>query len=127
MEGDRDDKNLVVRAKSGAPGCIAGAGGCAAGGDAMTGRDAQGRFTPGNQIAHSGWAGLVQRRFAGDEATAKLWVGQLGRWAYAKQFAGHQTPMMAYRAATCYAHPGQPEQYRQRFEFTLADIEPLAF
>lgn len=93
----------------------------------MNSRDAQGRFVTGNQVAYSGWAGLVQRRFAGDEQTAKLWFAQLGRWAYAKSFAGNQTSMMQMRFATAYAHPGEPEQYRRRFVFTLADVQPLAF
>lgn len=90
-----------------------------------------GRFTPGNTIGLLGWQGLVSRRFAGDRATARAWVGQLGRWAYAKQFVGHQTPMMAMRFATVYAHPGQPEQfaahYRAALEFTLNDVQEVRF
>jgi len=46
----------------------------------MSNRDHRGRFMPGNQVAASGWAGLVQRRFGGDEATAKAWWGRMGAW-----------------------------------------------
>ncbi len=97
----------------------------------MTGRDGLGRFTAGNTIARLGWAGLVARRFGGDEATARAWVGRVGVWAYAKQFVGNQTPAMAIRFATCYAYPGAPEQfaaeYQRRFEFSLADVPEMEY
>lgn len=97
----------------------------------MTNRDSLGRFTTGNQVAALGWAGLVAKRFNNDQAAAKAWIGQLGRWAYAKQFVGTQTSMMAMRFATCFAHPGQPEQfaseYNSRFAFTLADVPEMEF
>lgn len=98
----------------------------------MTNRDAQGRFTTGNQIAALGWQGLVQRRFAGDRAAARAWVGQLGRWAYGLNYFDRHTGQYMPWVKPCFRqHPGQPEQfaarYWQRFEFSLADVQPMEF
>jgi hypothetical protein len=97
----------------------------------MTGRDNQGRFTSGNQVAALGWAGLVERRFAGDRAAARAWVGQLGRWAYGLNYRKPDGQYQPWVKPTFRQHPGQPEtftaEYRQRLEFSLSDVEPLAF
>lgn len=67
----------------------------------MTGRDAHGRFTPGNpyaskggkaraerltseqrkEIARKGFYGLVAQRFNDDRDAACSWLGKLGAWA----------------------------------------------
>lgn len=74
------------------------------------GRDARGRFTKGNQWARLGWLGLVERRFSGDYALAKTWLGRVGVNAYAQQFT-LLTPMMRMRLETVYAYPGTPEAF----------------
>lgn len=89
----------------------------------MTNRDSQGRFTPGNQIARLGWAGLVQRRFNGDEVAAKTWWGRMGAY--------NSDAIYRQRGLGAMPHPGQPEefaaQYSQRFDFTLADVPEMRF
>lgn len=97
----------------------------------MTNRDSLGRFTPGNQVALLGWRGLVQRRFAGDQAAAKAWVAQLGRWAYGLSYRNANGQYMPWVKQPFRQHPGQPEQfaaeYARRFDFTLADVPELEF
>lgn len=97
----------------------------------MTNRDAQGRFVTGNQVALQGWAGLVRQRFGGDEATAKAWVGQLGRWAYGLNYRNADGQYMPWVKPGFRQHPGRPEQFTQdynsRFDFTLADVPELEY
>ena len=86
-------------------------------------RDSLGRFTPGNHYAAMGWRGLVQKRFGGDVAAAKTWLGKVGAWEYARQ------AQITRRGV--FQHPGTPEQWleewRRRFEFTLADVGEMKF
>ncbi|TXG77461.1 hypothetical protein E6Q11_02745 [Candidatus Dojkabacteria bacterium] len=97
----------------------------------MTNRDALGRFTTGNQVAYAGWQGLVQRRFAGDRAAARAWFAQLGRWAYGLNYRKPNGEYARWVKQPFRQHPGQPEtfaaEYRQRFEFSLADVQPMEF
>jgi hypothetical protein len=93
----------------------------------MHNRDQRGRFTAGNQVCKLGWAGLVRKQFGGDELIAKAWFAQLGRWYYAKQFVGSQTSMMAMRFSTCFVHPGRPDEFAKRFNFTLSDVPEMRF
>lgn len=89
----------------------------------MTGRDDLGRFTPGHKHAVKGWEGLVKRRFEGDSVAAREWLAQLGRHSYMMM-----TPI---RRQSAFRHPGTPEQWleewRRRFEFSLADCGELKF
>ena len=89
----------------------------------MTNRDSQGRFAPGNTIAALGWAGLVTRRFGGDEEACKRWWGLMGAY--------NSDAVYRARGLGAMPHPGQPEefvaQYSQRFEFTLADVPEMAY
>lgn len=89
----------------------------------MSNRDEQGRFTQGHQIARLGWAGLVQRRFGGDEATCKAWWGAMGAWHYDAPYRAKGWGAVPF--------PGSPEQFcqrmNQRLDFTLADVSELAF
>lgn len=88
-----------------------------------TGRDSRGRFTPGHPFAALGWRGLVQKRFGGDVAAAKDWLGRVGAWEYARQAQIRRTGAFQY--------PGTPEtflvKWRQRFEFSLADVGEMKF
>ena len=90
---------------------------------ASTGRDSRGRFTPGHPFAKLGWRGLVQKRFGGDVAAAKTWLGKVGAWEYARQ------AQITRRGV--FQHPGTPEQWleewRRRIEFTLADVGEMKF
>lgn len=89
----------------------------------MMQRDNRGRFTPGNTVSYQGWAGLVRKRFNGSEATAKAYVAQLGRYAYAKMFdRSARTPLMQWRFENFFAHPGTPEQFAAQFDFTLEQL-----
>lgn len=87
-------------------------------------RDSHGRFTAGNEYARMGWDGLVAKRFDGDAAAAREWLGAIGAWAYAVDVG-----LPVHKA--CFAHPGAPEQFlvawRQRMSFTLADVDVLEF
>lgn len=72
----------------------------------MTGRNQRGRFTPRNTISKSGWLGLVQKRFNGDQTAAKAYVAQLGRHSYARQaISGNsvRVPLTKRLAASWYA------------------------
>ncbi|RIK32948.1 MAG: hypothetical protein DCC55_35910 [Chloroflexi bacterium] len=92
----------------------------------MTQRDNRGRFTTGNTISKRGWAGLVRKRFKGSEATARAYVAQLGRYAYASMFDPRaRTPMMQWRFENFFAHPGTPEQFARQFDFTLDDLREV--
>lgn len=78
-------------------------------------RDAKGRFVGGNQIAALGWAGLVNKRFGGNDRLAKRWLAQLGRFAYASMFHPlARTATMQRRLQTVYIHPGTPEEFVRR-------------
>lgn len=90
-------------------------------------RDSKGRFICGNAWARVGWAALVVRRFHGDVAAAKAWLGRLGVWAY-----GQQCLNPYWQVKPCFqVHPGTPECFIERwqasFEFALADMRELAF
>lgn len=89
----------------------------------MTGRDKRGRFVAGHELAVKGWEGLVAKRFQGDSVAAREWLAQLGRHSYMMM-----TPIRRQHA---FYHPGTPEQWlvewRQRFEFSLADCGELKF
>lgn len=89
----------------------------------MRDRDDKGHFTPGNGVAITGWEGLVKKRFAGDSVAAREWLAQLGRHSYMMQ-----TPI---RRQSAFRHPGTPEQWleewRRRFEFSLADVGEMKF
>ena len=93
----------------------------------MTGRNKRGRFTTGNPYARLGWRGLVEKRFAGDTAAARAWLGAVGRHAYARQAL--QGTRFEYRLQTIWRHPGQPEQFtqqwRQSLAFTLDDVQEV--
>lgn len=85
-------------------------------------RDERGRFVKGNpwasiggqaraaalpvdrrrEIGAMGWAALVDRRFAGDDAAARAWIGRIGVWA---DDQSHPWWMRVAR------HPGSPEQF----------------
>lgn len=97
----------------------------------MSNRDYRGRFVPGNQVAALGWAGLVAKRFNNDQAAAKAWIGQLGRWAYGLNYRRADGEYMPWVKPGFRQHPGKPEQfaaeYAQRFEFTLADVPELEY
>lgn len=86
-------------------------------------RDERGRFTRGHSFAMLGWAGLVAKRFDGDVAAAKDWLGRVGAWEYARQ--AQITRQSAFQ------YPGTPEtflaEWRRRFEFSLADCGELKF
>lgn len=91
----------------------------------ITDRDRRGRFIKGNSYAISGWRGLVNRRFAGDEAACKAWWGRIGAYYYdISNFAS--TPV-----SIKFSHPGTPEQFlaqrRRSLEFTLDDVQELEF
>lgn len=73
-------------------------------------RTERGRFAPGNRVSCLGWAGLVEKRFKGDEQAAKQWLIRLGKFAYARQ-AGGFTPAMRRRMQRTFTHPGTPEEY----------------
>jgi hypothetical protein len=61
------------------------------------------------QIAKAGWAGLVQRRFGGDERAAKAWWGAIGAYHYDQQV------MDIYGAIRpAFLHPGEPTEFRAR-------------
>jgi len=93
----------------------------------MTGRNNRGRFVAGNPYAALGWRGLVAKRFDGDVTAARAWLAQLGRHAYAKQAL--EGTRFEYRLQTVWWHPGQPEQFTQRWRqslsFTLTDVEEV--
>lgn len=86
----------------------------------MTGRNKRGRFTPGNTISKSGWLGLVQKRFSGDQTAAKAYVAQLGRHSYARQAI--EGTRFEYRLTTIWRHPGTPEQFLSHWQQQLAGI-----
>lgn len=91
-------------------------------------RDSKGRFTRGNRYAVQGWQGLVKKRFNGDEALARQWLAQLGRFAYASMFPPQaRTATMQWRHEHLYRHPGQPEEFVSRFSFGLDELQELAF
>lgn len=59
------------------------------------------------QIAKQGWAGLVARRFGGDERAAKAWWGAMGAYHY------DQLVMDIYGAIRpAFPHPGDPSEFR---------------
>lgn len=100
-------------------------------GRAWSSRDKQGRFAAGNPYALMGWQGLVNRRFAGDVVAAKEWVGQLGRYAYGRNY---WTPGKGYPCwvkGCSKTHPGTPEAFHvnwnPRLSFTLADVPEKEF
>jgi hypothetical protein len=70
-----------------------------------------------------GWRGLVQKRFGGDVAAAKDWLGRVGAWEYARQ--------AQIQRRGCFQYPGTPETFladwRRRFEFSLADVGEMTF
>ena len=92
-------------------------------------RRGNGQFAPGNsissrggraraaklsprrrrQIAKSGWVGLVDRRFGGDERAAKLWVGAVGAFHYDQQLQG-----LGWYLRPAFPPPGTPSQFRAR-------------
>jgi hypothetical protein len=87
----------------------------------MSNRDNLGRFTNGNQVAALGWAGLVTKRFAGNEQIAKRWWGRMGAY--------NSDAVYRARGLGAMPHPGQPEafvrQYRAALEFSLNDVPEL--
>lgn len=89
----------------------------------MADRDSKGRFVAGHSVAKSGWDGLVSKRFNGDRAAAREWLGQVGAWAYARQ-----TGIVRSYA---FQYPGTPEQFLEKFtrrlDFTLQDVGELKF
>ena len=108
-------------------------------------RDNRGRFTQGNgyasqggrararslsptrrkEIAALGWAALVERRFGGDIAAAREWIGRVGFHTYARAaLAG--TPNAHKLNYPQYAHPGSPEEFLEYWERRLAfNLEEL--
>jgi hypothetical protein len=86
----------------------------------MTGRNQRGRFTPRNTISKSGWLGLVQKRFNGDQTAAKAYVAQLGRHSYARQAISGT--VFEYRLQSVWRHPGTPEQFLAHWRQQLASI-----
>ena len=89
----------------------------------MIGRDERGRFVAGHPFAALGWAALVQKRFEGDTAAAKTWLGKVGAWEYARQ--------AQITRQGVFQHPGTPEQWlaewRRRLNFRLSDVGELKF
>jgi len=100
-------------------------------------RDRKGRFAKGNvisrrggharasslsarrrrQIAKRGWAGLVAKRFGGDQRAAKRWWGAMGAWHY------DQLLIDIYGAVRpAFPHPGDPSEFRaQLYQTSLFD------
>lgn len=70
-------------------------------------RDSRGRFVSGNTICHSGWAGLVSKRFGGDEALARRWCGRIGAYQYSVMTVAGSP--LAHKLP--FAHPGSPEDF----------------
>lgn len=93
----------------------------------MNERDRLGRFTCGNQVCYSGWAGLVAGPFQGDKTAARAWIAQLGRHTYARQCIGGT--VFEYRLNTIWRHPGTCAQFlvqwRESLSFTLADVQEV--
>ena len=89
-------------------------------------RDALGRFAPGNTISRLGWAGLVDKRFGGDETMAKQWLGRVGFHAYARM-ALEETPNAHKLQFSMYRHPGTPEEFLAEFRFSLTDVASMQF
>lgn len=83
-------------------------------------RNSQGQFAPGNTVSRLGWAGLVEKRFKGDEKAAKGWLIRLGKFAYGKQ-AGQFTRAMRDRAEVLFRHPGTPEEFHQALRAPIPD------
>lgn len=99
---------------------------------AQEGRDARGRFAPGNTIASAGghararkltrrrrraiarkgWRMLVKRRFDGDANCQKHYLAALGAYAYEVQ-AGAYDPRSPLRPNA--THPGTIQEFRARF------------
>lgn len=87
----------------------------------MTGHDGRGRFARGNgwaavggraravalsperrrEIARAGWRALVAKRFGGDVAAARRWLGDLGAWASDQAYRG----TFVYKP-DAFRHPG---------------------
>lgn len=69
------------------------------------------------QIAKQGWAGLVAKRFGGDERAAKAWWGALGAYHYDQQLAG-----LGWYLRGVFPHPGTPTEFRaKRYQASLFD------
>lgn len=77
-------------------------------------RTKTGRFTKGNEYGKRGWLALVEKRFNGDVAAAKTWIGAIGAWAY-------DAPYRAMGWGS-FPHPGTPEQFLERYRATLDAI-----
>lgn len=88
-----------------------------------TGRDPKGRFVAGHSFAVKGWRALVEKRFEGDIAAAKTWLGKVGAWEYARQAQITRRGVFQY--------PGTPEtflqEWRRRLDFRLGDVGELKF
>ena len=82
-----------------------------------------------HEIARQVCVALVASHFAGDEAAARRWWGEIGKWAsdVAAGYAG--TRMHVFH------HPGQPAEFLQTYqaqqeyklEFTLSELGELSF
>lgn len=91
-----------------------GAGGKFAKGNTISRRGGQARAQAlgprrRRQIAKAGWAGLVRRRFGGDERAAKLWLGAVGAYHYDQQLHG-----LGWYLRGVFPHPGDPSEFRAK-------------
>jgi hypothetical protein len=89
----------------------------------MKQRRDNGQFAHGNTISKQGWEALVRKRFDGDYALAKEWIGRVGANEYAKQ-------AQIFRSST-FLYPGSPEEFMAKktesLEFNLGDVGELEF
>lgn len=99
-----------------------GAGGKFAKGNTISQRGGQARaakLSPRRRrkIAKQGWAGLVQRRFGGDERAAKQWIGAVGAYHYDRGLRG-----LGWYLRPVFPHPGDPSAFRAKlYQASLFD------
>lgn len=69
------------------------------------------------QIAKAGWAGLVAKRFGGDERAARTWWGAIGAYHYDQQLF-----TLGWIMRGVFPHPGTPTEFRaQLYQAGLFD------